>query len=118
MHLTRRHFLQMSGTLAVYLGVNPTRLLAEEMVERDERGLYRLGATALPLRSRVAAWRDLGTRRARAVARCGLRPGRGGSARRPGLDPRRRHLADSVRRLRLPTRPRSSAARGGARATA
>lgn len=36
-----------------------TRLLAEEMVERDERGLYRLGAAALPVRSRVAAWRDL-----------------------------------------------------------
>lgn len=39
-----------------------TRLLAEEMVERDERGLYRLGAAARPLRSRVAAWRDLDAR--------------------------------------------------------
>ena len=38
-----------------------TRLLAEEMIERDERGLYRLG-TAQPVRSRVAAWRDLGAR--------------------------------------------------------
>jgi len=42
--------------------VTLTRLLAEEMVERDERGLYRLGAAALPVRSRVAAWRDLGSR--------------------------------------------------------
>lgn len=39
-----------------------TRLLAERMVERDERGLYRLGAAALPVRSRVAAWRDLDVR--------------------------------------------------------
>lgn len=39
-----------------------TRLLAEQMIERDERGLYRLGAAALPVRSRVAAWRDLGAR--------------------------------------------------------
>lgn len=39
-----------------------TRLLAERMIERDERGLYRLGAAALPVRSRVAAWRDLDAR--------------------------------------------------------
>ena len=39
-----------------------TRLLAEDLVERDERGQYRLGAAALPIRSRVAAWRDLDAR--------------------------------------------------------
>jgi phenylacetic acid degradation operon negative regulatory protein len=36
-----------------------TRLLAEGLVERDERGAYRLGAAAEPVRRRVAAWRDL-----------------------------------------------------------
>jgi phenylacetic acid degradation operon negative regulatory protein len=36
-----------------------TRLLAEGLVERDERGQYRLGAGAEPVRKRVAAWRDL-----------------------------------------------------------
>lgn len=39
-----------------------TRLLAEGLVERDERGSYRLGANAEPVRSRVATWRDLGAR--------------------------------------------------------
>jgi phenylacetic acid degradation operon negative regulatory protein len=38
-----------------------TRLLGEGLVERDERGLYRLGAAAEPVRSRVATWRDLGS---------------------------------------------------------
>lgn len=37
-----------------------TRLLAEGLVERDERGQYRLGAAAEPVRARVATWRDLG----------------------------------------------------------
>jgi phenylacetic acid degradation operon negative regulatory protein len=36
-----------------------TRLLSEGLVERDERGAYRLGAPAEPVRRRVAAWRDL-----------------------------------------------------------
>src|SRR5262245_4653196 len=36
-----------------------TRLLAEGLVERDERGEYRLGAGAEPGRRRVAGWRDL-----------------------------------------------------------
>lgn len=36
-----------------------TRLLAEGLVERDERGSYRLGAQAEPVRSHVATWRDL-----------------------------------------------------------
>jgi len=36
-----------------------TRLLAEGLVERDERGEYRLGANAAPIRDRVATWRDL-----------------------------------------------------------
>lgn len=36
-----------------------TRLIAEGLVERDERGSYRLGAGAEPVRTRVAAWRDL-----------------------------------------------------------
>lgn len=39
-----------------------TRLLAEGLVERDERGLYRLGRAAAPVQGRVAAWRDLATR--------------------------------------------------------
>jgi len=37
-----------------------TRLLAEGLVERDERGAYRLGTAAAPIRDRVATWRDLG----------------------------------------------------------
>ena len=36
-----------------------TRLTADGLVERDERGSYRLGAAAEPVRKRVAAWRDL-----------------------------------------------------------
>jgi phenylacetic acid degradation operon negative regulatory protein len=36
-----------------------TRLVAEGLVERDERGQYRLGAAAEPVRTHVAAWRDL-----------------------------------------------------------
>jgi phenylacetic acid degradation operon negative regulatory protein len=36
-----------------------TRLLADGLVERDERGEYRLGAAAEPVRRRAAAWRDL-----------------------------------------------------------
>jgi phenylacetic acid degradation operon negative regulatory protein len=36
-----------------------TRLLAQGLVERDERGSYRLGRNAEPVRNRVAAWRDL-----------------------------------------------------------
>jgi phenylacetic acid degradation operon negative regulatory protein len=36
-----------------------TRLLADGLVERDERGAYRLGAGAEPVRRRAAAWRDL-----------------------------------------------------------
>ena len=39
-----------------------TRLLAEGLVERDERGLYRLGRAAAPVQGRVAAWRDLDAR--------------------------------------------------------
>jgi len=36
-----------------------TRLVAEGLVERDERGEYRLGAGAEPVRRRAMAWRDL-----------------------------------------------------------
>jgi phenylacetic acid degradation operon negative regulatory protein len=36
-----------------------TRLLADGLLERDERGAYRLGAGAEPVRRRVAAWREL-----------------------------------------------------------
>ena len=36
-----------------------SRLLADGLVERDERGAYRLGVGAEPVRRRVAAWRDL-----------------------------------------------------------
>ena len=46
-----------------------TRLLAEGLVERDERGLYRLGRAAAPVQQRVIAWRDLDSR---------LRPWSGG----------------------------------------
>ncbi len=46
-----------------------TRLLADGLVERDERGLYRLGRAAAPVQGRVAAWRDLEAR---------LRPWSGG----------------------------------------
>src|SRR5262245_43614415 len=38
-----------------------SRLLADGLVERDERGAYRLGVRAEPVRRRVAAWRDLGS---------------------------------------------------------
>src|SRR5262245_2248272 len=43
------------GSLRVAL----SRLLSDWRVERDERGAYRLGAGAEPVRRRVAAWRDL-----------------------------------------------------------
>ena len=46
-----------------------TRLLGEGLVERDDPGLYRLGAAAAPVQRRVAAWRDLDA---------GLRPWSGG----------------------------------------
>lgn len=36
-----------------------SRLLAEGLVERDERGRYRLGAGAGAIQRRVSAWRDL-----------------------------------------------------------
>jgi phenylacetic acid degradation operon negative regulatory protein len=36
-----------------------SRLLADGLVESDERGAYRLGAAAEPVRRRAAAWRDL-----------------------------------------------------------
>jgi phenylacetic acid degradation operon negative regulatory protein len=39
-----------------------TRLLGDGLVERDERGLYRLGRAAAPVQGRVAAWRDLDAR--------------------------------------------------------
>lgn len=38
------------------------RLLAGGLVERDERGLYRMGAGAGEIQGRVAAWRHLGDR--------------------------------------------------------
>lgn len=38
MHLTRRHFLQLSGSLAVYLGVTPMELLAEEKLKPVKKG--------------------------------------------------------------------------------
>jgi phenylacetic acid degradation operon negative regulatory protein len=46
-----------------------TRLLADGLVERDERGLYRLGRAAAPVQGHVAAWRNLEAR---------LRPWSGG----------------------------------------
>ncbi len=46
-----------------------SRLLGAGLVERDERGLYRLGSAAAPVSGRVAAWRDLDAR---------LRPWSGG----------------------------------------
>ena len=46
-----------------------SRLLRAGLVERDERGLYRLGRAAAPVSGRVAAWRDLDAR---------LRPWTGG----------------------------------------
>jgi len=46
-----------------------TRLLGAGLVERDDRGLYRLGHAAAPVQRRVAAWRDLEAR---------LRPWSGG----------------------------------------
>jgi len=39
-----------------------TRLLGAGLVERDDRGLYRLGHAAAPVQRRVAAWRDLEAR--------------------------------------------------------
>ena len=36
-----------------------TRLLGAGLVERDDRGLYRLGQAAAPVQRRVAAWREL-----------------------------------------------------------
>jgi phenylacetic acid degradation operon negative regulatory protein len=39
-----------------------TRLCADALVERDERGLYRLGQAAAPVQGRVAGWRDLEAR--------------------------------------------------------
>ena len=39
-----------------------TRLLGDALIERDERGLYRLGQAAAPVQGRVAAWRDLEAR--------------------------------------------------------
>ena len=47
------------GIAAGSVRVALTRLLADGLVERDERGEYRLGASAEPVRRRVAAWRDL-----------------------------------------------------------
>lgn len=46
------------GSLRVAL----SRLLAEGRVERDERGRYRLGAAAEPIRGVVGAWRHLDRR--------------------------------------------------------
>jgi len=46
-----------------------SRLLGAGLVERDERGRYRLGRAAAPVSGRVAAWRDLAAR---------LRPWSGG----------------------------------------
>jgi len=46
-----------------------SRLLGAGLVERDERGLYRLGSAAAPVSRRVATWRDLDAR---------LRPWSGG----------------------------------------
>ena len=36
-----------------------TRLLGAGLIERDDRGLYRLGQAAAPVQRRVAAWREL-----------------------------------------------------------
>jgi phenylacetic acid degradation operon negative regulatory protein len=46
------------GSLRVAL----SRLLADERVERDERGFYRMGAAAQPVQSVVAGWRQLDRR--------------------------------------------------------
>jgi phenylacetic acid degradation operon negative regulatory protein len=95
-----------------------TRLVAEGLVERDERGQYRLGRAAEPVRSHVAAWRDLDAqlqpwsgawigaietrpksrpeqrRSARALDLLGFRPLARGLAVRPG------NLAGGVARVR------------------
>ena len=39
-----------------------TRLLGAGLIERDDRGLYRLGHAAAPVQRRVAGWRDLDAR--------------------------------------------------------
>lgn len=36
-----------------------TRLLGAGLIDRDDRGLYRLGQAAAPVQRRVAAWREL-----------------------------------------------------------
>jgi phenylacetic acid degradation operon negative regulatory protein len=95
-----------------------TRLLAGGLVERDERGAYRLGAGAEPLRRRAALWRDLpaqlrawsGAWIAVCDARAPARPARRQSERaldlvgfrplRPGLRLRPDNLAGGLARLR------------------
>ena len=57
-----RALVEAAGLFGIAEGsvrVALTRLLAEGLLERDERGEYRLGAGAEPVRRRVAAWREL-----------------------------------------------------------
>jgi phenylacetic acid degradation operon negative regulatory protein len=57
-----RALVEAGGLLGVAEGsvrVALTRLLAEGLVERDERGSYRLGAGAQAVSERVAGWRRL-----------------------------------------------------------
>jgi phenylacetic acid degradation operon negative regulatory protein len=57
-----RALVESAGLFGIAEGsvrVALTRLTAEGLVERDERGSYRLGTGAEPVRKRVAAWRDL-----------------------------------------------------------
>jgi phenylacetic acid degradation operon negative regulatory protein len=50
---------ELFGIAAGSVRVALCRCLAEGLVERDERGAYRLGGRAEPVRRRVAAWREL-----------------------------------------------------------
>lgn len=57
-----RALIEAAGLFGIAAGsvrVALCRLLADGLIERDERGEYRLGAAAEPVRRRVAAWREL-----------------------------------------------------------
>jgi phenylacetic acid degradation operon negative regulatory protein len=74
------------GIAEISVRVALTRLVAEGLVDRDERGHYRLGRGALAVRDRVGSWRRLDGR---------LRPWRGGwigvlEGRQPARDGARR----------------------------
>jgi phenylacetic acid degradation operon negative regulatory protein len=88
--------------------VSLARLLSAEVVVRDDRGSYRLGERAEPVRGRVASWRRVNERMAHWQGSwVGLQPGalpRGSAARRP-VERARRFLGFRELRPGLELRP-------------